>query len=155
MNMIEVKTAELSGPALDYAVAIATEAWKSAHTLYPTMTLDPSFSGVEARPYPRGEFGSSLMTCVLVPNNPFRQDPQPFCPSTEWSHGGRLIDKFKVQFERLLSGNYRAQATSSADSETVIGCPWETGDDHLKAACRAIVGAHLGDTVQIPAELLP
>jgi len=50
--------------------AEASEVWKTAHEWYPTMTLDPTFSGVEIR-------GDSV---VLVPNNPFRQDPQIYDP---------------------------------------------------------------------------
>lgn len=147
-ELIEVKTAELSGAALDWAVAIAAEAWKSAHTLYPTMTLDPSFSGVEARPYPRGKFGSSLMTCVLVPNNPFRQDPQAFCPSIEWSHGGPLIKEYAIGFVGHDADNWLAFFAPEDKAHEGIG------STHLIAACRAIVAAKLGDSVMVPRELV-
>lgn len=142
--MIEVKTSELIGAQLDWAVAIATEAWKGAHTLYPAMTLDPSFSGVELRPYPRGEFGSLLLTCVLVPNNPFRQDPQPFCPSSAWKHGGPLLDAYWPLLN-FCRGQVRAEVAGAV----------ELGETYLIAACRAIVASKLGDTVQIPQELMP
>lgn len=152
MNMVELKVEELSGAALDYAVAIATEAWKSAHTLYPTMTLDPRFSGVELRPYPRGEFGSILMTCVLVPNNPFRQDPQAYLPSADWSHGGPLIDKYRVDISSPPSDTSPAGWDARVDDGQCL--LWIKGSTPLIAACRAIVAAKLGPTVSVPAELV-
>ncbi len=48
-----IKVGELTGALLDYYVAMAGEEWKTAHQHYPTMTLDPTFSGVELRDYPR------------------------------------------------------------------------------------------------------
>lgn len=144
MNMVEVKTAELSGSALDWAVAHAVKAWESAHELFPTMTLDPTFSGVEARPYPSGEYGTMLQTCVLIPNNPFRQDPQSFCPSSEWSHGGPLIDRRITTLCSPRDGYWWAHAGNHLGE----------GGSALIAACRAIVAAKLGDTVQVPAELV-
>jgi hypothetical protein len=92
-----MKTAELTGAILDYWVAKAGEEWKRAHHLFPTMTLDPTFSGVDLRDYPRGEYGASIQTCILIPRNPFRQDPQPFCPSIAWDHGGPIIEREKIE----------------------------------------------------------
>lgn len=91
-----MKVAELQGAQLDYWVARAGEVWKTAHQHFPTMTLDPTFSGVELRNYPRGEFGASILTCVLIPRNPFRQGPQPFCPSIAWEHGGPIIERERI-----------------------------------------------------------
>lgn len=145
-QMIEVNTAELEGAALDWAVANAVKVWESAHEMFPTMTLDPTFSGVEPRPYPRGEFGSMLMTCVLVPSNPFRQDPQPFCPSISWSQGGPLIDRHRIS---VIFHDDDSRPCAWTD-ETAA---W-SGADALICLCRAIVADKLGNTVQVPAELV-
>ena len=152
-DMVEVKVSELIGPALDYAVAYATKAWEWAHIFYPTMTLDSTFCAIRPGLFPRGEYGSMLMTCVLVPNNPFRQDPQPFCPSTDWSQGGPLISDHLVTVGSDSGNNriiYWAYAGVAED-----GFPCAEGGTHLIAACRAIVAAKIGDTVSVPKELMP
>lgn len=77
------KVAELEGAELDLWVARAGEVWTWAHVLHPTMTLDPTFSGVEMGVWPRGEYGALIATAILIPRNPFRQDRMPFCPSID------------------------------------------------------------------------
>ncbi len=141
--LVWVKTKTLTGAALDYAVAYATDAWKWAHRLYPTMTMDSTFCGIEPRLYPRGEFGSSLMTCVLLPNNAFRQDPQPFCPSISWEHAGPCIQKYWHEIDTVLIDD--------------MGSAWPdfvNGDMLLPVFCRAIVSAKMGSEIGLPSELL-
>lgn len=134
---MKIKTSELKGAALDWAVAHATKAWEFAHKWYPTMTLDPTFTGVR-------DYAIDGMI-YLVPRNAFRQDPQPFNPSRWWEHGGRLIDEHCVLFD--------------TDDKSVIWAKlpeqslFKGGDNHLVAACRAIVMAKLGEEVEIPDEL--
>lgn len=119
-EMIEVKTAELIGPALDWAVAKA--------------------DGVSIR--------------LLSKDNPqekwqvqkqWRMDG-PYWPSQDWSQCGPLIAKHRVSI--IYS------------DEVCNPCAWtdSTADWHAEtpiiAACRAIVAAKLGDTVQVPKELI-
>lgn len=147
-KMIEVKTAELLPPALDWAVAHATKAWKWAHEWFPTMTLDPTFLGVSDNA-PRGSVS-------LVPRNPMRQDSQPFNPSTDWAQGGQLIDKYQIDLTFERKGLVYAYSCKD-DGLPVITTQDECGSSgptYLIAACRAIVKANLGDTVQVSAELL-
>jgi len=66
--------------------AEASEVWKIAHEWYPTMTLDATFKGVEVR----GEH------IVLVPNNPFRQDPQVYDPLHDDAQAMALVKKFRL-----------------------------------------------------------
>lgn len=132
-EFVEVKTDEIIGPALDWAVANATEAWEFSHEWFPTMTLDPRFIGIR---------NVVVDGCVwLEPRNPFRQDPQPFMPSTDWSQGGALWDEFATSMDRhdgwLVS---------------VIGGDAQ-GPTKLIALCRAIVAAKIGDVVRVPKEL--
>lgn len=63
------------------ACAQASEIWKEAHKWYPTMTLDPTFSGAEIR----GNY------CYLIPNNPMRQGPQVYDPLTDDAEAMALL----------------------------------------------------------------
>ena len=144
-KMIEVKTQELVGPSLDWAVAHATKAWEWAHEWFPTMTLDPAFLGVSDNA-PRGSVS-------LVPRNPMRQDSQPFTPSTDWAQGGRLIETHAITLAPYSMG-------LSGVPHYWVAEPWGDcplpidGVTPLIAACRAIVHAKLGETVLVPKELV-
>ena len=138
-DMIEVKTADLTGPALDWAVAHATKAWEWAHEWFPTMTLDPTFLRVSNH--------LSYGKVVLIPNNPMRQGAEPFQPSTDWTQGGRLIEKYLISLHWLRSGYQACPAKLNAPTFYI----W--GSTALIAACRAIVADKLGEVVSVPAEL--
>ncbi|EKJ8513837.1 phage protein NinX family protein [Pseudomonas aeruginosa] len=158
MNTVRVSIVELEGAALDWAVARATKAWEWAHRLFPTMTLDSTFKDAIACSYPRGEFGSSLPTCVLVPNNSMRQDPRPFCPSTEWEHGGPLIAELGIHLVPAgLCGWDAALEINKHQAKWNRQWEWIGGDNEtpLIAACRALVLNKIGDEIEIPKELMP
>lgn len=73
------------------------------------------------------------------------------CPcrySTDWSQTGPLIDKYKAGFAVYDYGYLCLLAHN--DLHHGKG----EGPDHLTAACRAIVSAHLGDIVKVPACLV-
>lgn len=136
MKMVDVKTDELVGPALDWAVAHAVKAWEFAHEWFPTMTLDPTFKGIA---------DVSYNGCVsLIPSNPMRQGYEPFAPSTEWAQGGLLLDKY------ITALNQSGTETYWAHCEDHLGL----GPTALVTTCRAIVAAKLGDVVSVPAELI-
>lgn len=70
--------------------------------------------------------------------------------SVDWSQGGPLIDKHMVSL-------HCPQSTDDVWAGWVItdsGEFCQAGDTALIAACRAIVAAKLGDTVQVPKALL-
>lgn len=129
MEMIEVKTAELSGPALDWAVAKTEGA--------DPMLLPISRNGYEVvvlkNALPSGEVAGK--TCRY---------------STDWYQCGPLIEQNGVDlsappFEnRSLGWDARLDDGESS---------WVRGETPLIAACRAIVAANLGDTVLVPAAL--
>lgn len=113
MSMIEVKTDELSGAALDWAVA--------------------KVEGYDLMKHP---FRRAFIDGVGHVD---------YRPSTDWSQGGPLIEEYRVAIDyRALSKTWDAYC-----SGWMNGC-----ETPLIAACRAIVAARLGDTVQVPAELL-
>lgn len=70
--------------------------------------------------------------------------------STDWAKGGPLIAKYgnSIGMELRISEN----SASFLQSGMRVGY---TASTVLIAACRAIVAAKLGDTVAVPAELLP
>lgn len=152
MTMVRVKTADLIGPQLDWAVAVAGEEWKTAHKHFPTMTLDPTFKGVELFDC-TGHYSGSRFVCMLLPSNPFRQDTQPFEPSTDWSIGGPIIERERITL-------IPADGPGHFDAQPVDGLRWlarmplasvnEKGDTALIAAMRAFVASKLGYEVEVP-----
>ena len=105
MEMIEVKTEDLTGRALDWAVSLADGKHR-------------------------------------VCNGWFYENCN---PSTDWGQCGPLVDSHDVDFAHALSSGYWASAR--------IGLRLH-GQTRLIAACRAIVAAKLGGTVQVPKELI-
>lgn len=67
-----------------------------------------------------------------------------FLPSEEWSHGGPLIERFKVDFSSNHENGYEARC----DNGQATG--WQSGPTPLIAICRAVVAATLGETVEMP-----
>lgn len=136
-----MKVTELSGALLDYWVARTDETWKRAHEMFPAWTLDPTFSGVELISSTSGE-----QECILIPNNPFRQDRKPFNPSSEWLYGGPIIERERI----TISPAYRGEGWGAY----INGCcyesddPDQTGPTPLIAAMRAYVASKFGDEVQ-------
>lgn len=146
-QMIEVKTAELIGPALDWAVAKAN-----------------GFA-VQVRPY--AEFcnastGHKVKARYHRVWYEFDGDLEEYSPSADWAQGGPLVDKLMRSgkwelvpwFGGVLFQNYTSECMpvdgQSWDVQSVLA----TGKTVLIAACRAIVAAKLGDVVGVPAELV-
>jgi hypothetical protein len=120
--MIEVRTNELAGAALDWAIA-QIEGVEVA--IYPPQYL---LGWMVARPYPYGKYS----------------------PSTDWAVGGPLIQKYCCHLNHILATNcWHAHCW---DGRIPGPAPRETP---LIAACLAIVSAKLGNTVQVPKELVP
>jgi hypothetical protein len=124
MNMVKVKTAELEGAALDWAVGASLNGSKLVGEL------------------PGLEWGSSILGNIKR---------GAWSPSTEWSQGGPLIAEYRVSLEDIGIGWIATPrcCTSASGSMT----PQEN-DSLLVAACRAIVAAKLGDVVEVPGELV-
>ncbi|MEJ5278747.1 phage protein NinX family protein [Pseudomonas sp. MYb541] len=124
----EVRVADLTGKALDWAVAIASGAEE-------VKTTEHGISCIYQ--LPEGGCWTNLYT-----------------PSTDWSQGGLLIDMHRISFVTAGTGpedqygNEPIVALSS--SLHYKACE---GSTHLIAACRAIVATKLGETISVPAEL--
>lgn len=132
MGMVEVKTAELAGPALDWAVA--------------------QCEGVETC----WLYGRGLARIHDFHGNRLIEELRPiYSPSTLWSQGGPLIEKCGIGVARFfepIDGPVMEGMEWAAiwidDSVRM------DGPTALIAACRAIVAAKLGDTVRVPAALV-
>lgn len=123
--LVDVAVKDLSGAALDWAVGVIEGA-----TPIEGGRLEWNMGGYPASVTPG------------MKNNPYNLEHRGFgySPSTEWSQGGPLIQKYRILFDE-----------AGADL-----CAWGVGigdacgPDHLTAACRAIVASKLGDIVKVP-----
>lgn len=131
MAMVTVKTAELEGTALDWAVAV-------------TQGLDGPIDGVYIMPIEHHkDDGTQRMSPVWIDGEKRYQ------PSTSWAEGGPLIEKLISDLVMTAKG-WSAVHIINADSEGSESY----ADTPLIAAMRAIVAAELGETAEIPEELL-
>jgi len=142
-DTISVLAANLTGAALNWAVAVA-EGYKSDSE----QTEGDGLTVIS----PKGLFTS---VSVRGAENGFG-----YRPSTNWSQLGPLIEKHQVALvaeahdgmpgtERSLRW-YADVYYDGGQQYTTEYC-----DTALIAACRAIVVMHLGETVQVPKELMP
>lgn len=133
-DMIEVKTAELAGPALDWAVAEAEGIQRFV------MGTDwPGNSAVDDAADRDRVVICNLIGRLVVARGGWSNE---WKPSASWAQGGPLIYKHRMSF---WGGENYVYAVCA-------GCEGY-GLTHLIAACRAIVAAKLGDTVRVPAAL--
>ncbi|WDH24077.1 phage protein NinX family protein [Pseudomonas chlororaphis] len=130
-EMIEVKTVDLAGPALDWAVAQVDG----------VKTIMLSVKSQQAKK-PFALFGSIALSVG-------GDDHSSYAPSTCWHCGGPLIDKH-------IGNLYRDYTTEQVPTALINGtAEGAAGPSYLVAACRAIVAAKLGEVVSIPKELMP
>ena len=129
---MEINVNELSGSALDWAVAKAIGAYAAANG------------------------SSEIWGCKIwsVPGfENMRWDD--WTPSTDWAHGGPLIDKFKMS---VMSDEDTCDFVASIGAWRMFKkshkTRWSRGPSALIALCRAIVSAKLGPVVNVPDELL-
>ena len=122
-QFVEVKTAELAGSALDWAVAqVESEKYIAKHITKTSLNLAGQVVAVEHTANYR--------------------------PSSDWAQGGPLIDKYNIWLSGPIGDRKEWSAAIDLSTDEMHG---ETA---LIALCRCIVGARLGDVVQVPAELV-
>lgn len=119
---MKIKTSELIGAQLDWAVAKAAE--------IPTGVM------------------SGILYRKDLPGDTYGPGPI-FKPSTDWSHGGPLIEKFGVMLiDPGAPKEGEWEASTSGDTDFCSGAT------PLIAMCRAIVAAKLGEEIEVPEELV-
>lgn len=123
---MKIKTSELTGAALDWAVAVA-QGWRLIDGEW--RSSEPAFEG------------DSLGKLVAG---------SAYSPSTSWAQGGPLIESHAVSVEctddQLPRSAWRWQATIAEKS-------YALGQSPLIAAMRAIVLFKMGETVDVPDDL--
>jgi len=126
MSLVEVKTSELIGPALDWAVAKA--------------------EGLNLPPYP----GRGGKQCLI---NVSPASWTVFEPSTDWSQGGPLIERL-AGFQLKIWLESSPETKCEAHIHSYEGDWIAFGPTPLIAAMRCLCVVKLGDTVQVPEELV-
>lgn len=143
MEMIEVKTAGLIGPALDWAVMYA--GWGDGPDW---RLIDGALFLIGQRDVRVGMDGIGHEETIT-----------PFQPSTRWQDGGPLIVQYQVAIipeahdgleGTEMSERWYANVYFNAGEEYTT----EHCDTALIAACRAVVGTVFGDAVSVPKELM-
>lgn len=140
MEKIEVKTSELIGPALDWAVGYSVR--------------DEEFIS--------GHFAGSREAWAID-----WISSSSYSPSTEWAQGGPLIEKYGIMLSPPKSLSHYNGGPKAGWSESGYWGTTIFGRDRahrrasfnhetmpLVAAMRAVVQFVLGDTVSVPKELM-
>jgi hypothetical protein len=124
---MKVKTSELTGVALDWAVAQATGANVRIHTFEGNGAVQMVFDL---------ENGHLLAT---------------YSPSNSWNQCGPLIEKFRIELRTSGVRRWYADKVFPHGAGEEDWCGF--GYTALSAVCRAIVTAKLGDEIELPSEL--
>jgi len=137
--MIEMKTSELIGPALDWMVA------KGVGVVPEDQQLE-YITPNHARP------GDVIKIDKITIAEPGKLEYQ-FSPSTDWSQGGPLIERERIGLWPDSNGYFAEKRHFGRHHKA--GRNYGEGTTPLIAAMRCLVASKLGDTVQVPQELLP
>lgn len=121
-DVMEVSVDELEGSSLDWAVAKAVGL---------SVTEDCGQFMVEEGTIYLGRVGHE------------------YSPSTDWSQGGPLIERYGIESAPAGTNEWQAMQAGNLKIHGVL-----FGPSLLIAACRAIVASYFGGTVKIPAELV-
>ena len=128
-----MKTSELSGIALDWAVARAEgllEPKEFFGNMVPSVVLDMEY----------WTDGTPMVRLNPCPNVYYRAE---YDPSTSWQHGGPIIE-----CEEISITHQQTQWAAQTDDDL-----FAHGPTPLIAAMRCYVTSKLGDEVEVPEEL--
>ena len=123
-----MKTSELTGAALDWAVAIVED------------------MRIEVRP--KSACGRPLYVLAAEQG----REPWLWYPSTDWSQGGVIIEREGMGVW-MYQFNEQGEPEQGWYAEDKDGNHVRTGPTPLIAAMRCFCASKLGDTVEIPEEL--
>ncbi len=130
--MISINTTDLTGPALRYAVAMIE--------------------------YPEPDYDTEWRLIHIEPDG----DDWCFQPDVDWAQGGPIIEREGLALSPTPDGTYRAYASDGVrwvprgelGEEVFNWTHKQVGPTALTAAMRCFVATRLGDTVEVPEELL-
>lgn len=145
--MKTVKTSELSGRALDWAVAQAV----GGYELIPVPPdVDGENEGVVLAPVGYLERGYTF-----PPKGGLRIDFFVKQYSGDWSESGNLVEKYSIELvnELIPDEQWGGRMVWSASCNYAQD-GYEDGDTPCIAICRAVVAVKIGQEVSVPEELL-
>ena len=150
--MTKIKTADLTGPALDWAVAKCEGR---------TLKRNPMGKQVSHgwwiwEETPSGKGGILLDKSIYMELGPrihpkTRISSEKYSPSTDWSQGGPIIEREWICVDRLFNGQWCAAKRTLNDDDAMRHRT--NGPTPLIAAMRCFVASRLGDEVDVPDEL--
>lgn len=140
MAMVEVKTGDLIGPALDWVMATIEEL---------PIKHDPMgfVTGANAGYWVWDESPKGVMLKIGVAGK------SGYSPSTDWNRLGPLIMKFPIIIGNHESGEGDGKFWGSAHC-FLSGTSFDTCHGVMVAACRAIAALKRGAVVPVPKELI-
>jgi hypothetical protein len=124
-----MKTSELTGAALDWAVAAALEVQFKEYRVVKVCRHEPTTPAWIERENAMGVFIY-----------------QRFCPSTDWEQGGPIIERVGIS---VIHDEYAEEHWCAQTDQDVYG----DGPTPLIAAMRCYVASKLGDEVELPTGL--
>jgi len=134
---MKVKTSELTGAALNWAVGVAQGMqWKS----------DPDI-GL----YTRSPSGSRYVLTVLDYAVMEDWSLRPYTPASSWAHAGPIIEREGINLDNYAKNPNWSAWTPAPERDS--GEAQAYGPTPLIAAMRCYVASKLGDTVDVPEEL--
>ncbi|MNE07139.1 hypothetical protein D3C76_211130 [compost metagenome] len=131
-DLIEVKTPDLVGEALGWAVGKAEG--------LDLQLAPPGYNGVPWRVFARYR-GQAI------------EHTKRYNPWEDWGLGGALIERYAAMVRGFPNQMYETLAIARVRIDGALA--WRSGQTPLIALCRAIVATKLGDTVQVPKDLMP
>jgi hypothetical protein len=141
---MKIKTSELQGPALDWAVGVA-----QGDTVYRLRVCRPAGWCLEDDPE-----GSQWAVHAQVPKVDWYADYK-YNPSQSWLLGGPIIEREWIElvpWPNESDENRRWRATQYDSTDGILNSPF--GPTPLIAAMRCFVASKLGDEVDVPEKLL-
>lgn len=135
--MTKIKTSELTGPALDWAVA-------KCEGRVPKIEATVSYpNNRHYKVYVDVRYDSNGNEC-----------PVPYSPSTNWSQGGPIIDREDITWSMNMSPEHGDETRFCAFSYRAGSSKAQNGPTKLIAAMRCYCASRLGDEVDVPEELV-
>ncbi|MFJ4055769.1 DUF2591 domain-containing protein [Pseudomonas sp. NPDC089743] len=133
-NLIEVKTADLAGEALGWAVGKA--------------------EGLDLELVPP-QYGNSWRVFARYRGQAIEHTKR-YNPWEDWALGGPLIEPNRIKLTPYSDKGWYADRIFSEQDSAAGSVDWcGFGPTPLVAVCRARAEGKLGDTVQVPKELMP
>jgi hypothetical protein len=125
-----MKTSELTGKALDWAVA-----------------------RLESQASPTGMDSADILLYRSTATNAFMYKRWAIPYSTDWAQGGPIIEREKMDIACWDAHSMPWKASIDGDTDAGVALYVEYGPTPLIAAMRCYVASKLGDDINIPEEL--